>query len=100
MPDLNTTLHLDMYNRFKRRNSLASRVLRTLRGTLPSKEIYGLDWGDPEIVAPLKFIRDQFVLPYINRNHSAVEIGPGGVGGRGIYSSSETCMLWIITMNC
>jgi ubiquinone/menaquinone biosynthesis C-methylase UbiE len=43
-----------------------------------SKDIYGLKWGDPDVVPPLRFIRDRYVLPYVNAKHSAVEIGPGG----------------------
>jgi ubiquinone/menaquinone biosynthesis C-methylase UbiE len=52
--------------------------IRTVKRAIFSDSIYGLEWGDPEIVAPLKFIRDQYVLPYVNHNHYAVEIGPGG----------------------
>jgi SAM-dependent methyltransferase len=63
MPDLNTKLHLAM--------------LQTYTET-GSSEIYGLDWGDPEHVAPLKFMRNRFVLPYLDSNQHAVEIGPGG----------------------
>jgi ubiquinone/menaquinone biosynthesis C-methylase UbiE len=37
-----------------------------------------MQWGDPEVVEPLRFIRDQFVLPYVNAQQHAVELGPGG----------------------
>jgi cyclopropane fatty-acyl-phospholipid synthase-like methyltransferase len=40
--------------------------------------LYGLEWGDPDVVEPLKFIRDRYVLPYVDARHDAVEIGPGG----------------------
>lgn len=45
---------------------------------MSSNYIYGLQWGDPEIVDPLKFVRDRYVLPYVNSGQHAVEIGPGG----------------------
>jgi ubiquinone/menaquinone biosynthesis C-methylase UbiE len=43
-----------------------------------AKHIYGLEWGDPELVPPLRFIRDQYVQPYVNPQQVALEIGPGG----------------------
>lgn len=54
---------------------------------------YGLQWGDPEHgCPPLRYIRDRWVLPYVNPAHVAVEIGPGGgrwtrylVGFRQLY---------------
>ena len=78
MPDLNTTLHLDMLNSFRRKSKLLPRLLKVLKRELLSNGIYGLEWGDPEVVAPLKFIRNRYVLPYVNNEHVAVEIGPGG----------------------
>ncbi|HXZ89977.1 MAG TPA: class I SAM-dependent methyltransferase [Candidatus Dormibacteraeota bacterium] len=27
---------------------------------------------------PLRFVRDRYILPYVNPNHNAIEIGPGG----------------------
>lgn len=78
MPDLNTSLHLDMLNRFKKRNRLPLRLLKAIKKEIFSKNIYGFKWGDPDVVAPLKFIRDRYVLPYVNATHTAVEIGPGG----------------------
>jgi len=78
MPDLNTSLHLDMLNRFKRKSRLLPRILKAINREIFSNDIYGLAWGDPEVVEPLKFIRDRYVLPYVNGEQCAVEIGPGG----------------------
>ncbi len=78
MPNLNTTLHLDMLGTFKRKNTLFSRFRRVLKREQTPNGIYGLEWGDPEVVEPLQFIRDRFVRPFINPEHLAVEIGPGG----------------------
>jgi len=30
------------------------------------------------MVAPLKFMKERYVLPYVNAQHTVVEIGPGG----------------------
>lgn len=78
MPDLNTKLHLNMLKAFKRRNMLLPRLFGALKREIFSHNIYGLRWGDPEVVEPLKFIRDRYVLPYVNAEQYAVEIGPGG----------------------
>jgi hypothetical protein len=58
MPDLNTTLHLDMLRRFKRR-SLGWRILGAIKKELSSGGIYGLEWGDPDLIPPLGFVRDR-----------------------------------------
>jgi SAM-dependent methyltransferase len=76
VPDLQSSLHLDMLRRFKRR-SLRSRISDAVTA-LRSQDLYGLQWGDPDRVEPLRFIRDQYVTPYVNPRHSALEIGPGG----------------------
>ncbi len=78
MPDLNTTIHLDMWREYRERNSLIHRVRRALREVITPSQFYGSEWGDPEIFRPLKFIRDRYVVPYVNREQVAVEIGPGG----------------------
>jgi ubiquinone/menaquinone biosynthesis C-methylase UbiE len=41
-------------------------------------QLYGLEWGDPEVFGPLKFVRDRYVLPYVDSQRTALEIGPGG----------------------
>lgn len=78
MPDLDTRLHLNMLKASKRRRSLLRRLLRAIKRELTAPNIYGLEWGDPEVVEPLRFIRDRYVLPYVNGDQYAVEIGPGG----------------------
>jgi len=78
MPGLKTSLHLDMWREFKEKDSMARRVRRALRQVISPTEIYGLQWGDPEIFPPLQFLRDRWVLPYVNPQHVALEIGPGG----------------------
>ncbi len=78
MPDLDTTLHLDMLEGYRRRRWLPRRVWQAVRRALTEKGLYGLDWGDPQRVAPLGFIRDRYVAPYVQAGHCAVEIGPGG----------------------
>ena len=64
-----------MLSNWRRRNSLPRRVRRAareLRGNL-----YGLEWGDPETVEPLRFIRNRWVTPYVKSDQMAVEIGGG-----------------------
>lgn len=63
MPELNSPIHLDWLRKFRARNE---------------KALYGLEWGDPEEMWSLKLVRDQFIAPYVNSAHRALEIGPGG----------------------
>ena len=77
MPQLNTSLHLDMLRHWRQKRSLSRRLRRALK-EITSPGLYGLDWGDPDYVEPLRFVRDRYVLPYVNPQHRAVEIGPGG----------------------
>jgi SAM-dependent methyltransferase len=78
MPDLDTTLHLDMLRRSKKKKKLLPRIFGAIKRELTSADVYGLQWGDPEVVEPLRFIRDRYVLPYVSSERTAVEIGPGG----------------------
>ncbi len=78
MPDLDTSMHLDMLREYKRRSSLLHRLREAAKGVRSSEKIYGLEWGDPESVEPLRFVRDRYLLPYVNPLCEAVEIGPGG----------------------
>lgn len=78
MPDLNTRIHLDMLQDFRRQVSLANRLRRAAHEFWSSKKLYGLEWGDPDTVEPLRFVRDRYVTPYVDPTHAAVEIGPGG----------------------
>ncbi|HEX9159950.1 MAG TPA: class I SAM-dependent methyltransferase [Rhizomicrobium sp.] len=68
MPDLKTTLHLDMLQRARD------------RGWLARERLYGLHWGDPENPEEtgLRAIRDHWLLPYVDPAKAGLEIGPGG----------------------
>jgi len=78
MPDLGSSLHLNMLRRYKVGQSLPLRVIAAIRRELHSKDMYGLHWGDPDTLEPLKFIRDRYLLPYVRSDHHVIEIGPGG----------------------
>jgi phospholipid N-methyltransferase len=78
MPDLGTRLHLNMLDRYRKRKGLLSRILEAIRKEFINPPIYGLEWGDPDHVEPLRFVRDRYVLPYVNGQQIAVELGPGG----------------------
>ena len=67
MPKLDTTLHLDMYRRGKQLRAKGERA-----------DIYGLEWGDPEVMPELQHVRDHFLRRYITADTTALEIGPGG----------------------
>jgi hypothetical protein len=66
MPDLNSSMHLGM--------------LQTSRadGQIERDGIYGLHWGDPQKNPELRWVRDHYLLQYVNPDHTALEIGPGG----------------------
>ena len=66
-----------MLSHSRREHSFARRLVRAFRRTL-SPPLYGLEWGDPDVVPPLTFIKERYVLPYVNRQHTALEIGSGG----------------------
>ena len=78
MPSLDTPIHINMWREYKRKNSLVRRLRGAARELIFGKKIYGLEWGDPELVEPLRFIRNRYVLPYVSAQDDAVEIGPGG----------------------
>ena len=63
MPNLNTTLHLEMLKRSNGRQGLLIRILKAIKREVADRGIYGLEWGDPEFVEPLRFIRDRYLLP-------------------------------------
>lgn len=54
------------------------RIKKAVQVLLAKDEIYGLEWGDPEVSPPLRYIRDHFLQPYISSETTVVEIGPGG----------------------
>jgi cyclopropane fatty-acyl-phospholipid synthase-like methyltransferase len=66
MPKLESPLHLDMLKQAR------------AQGQPEKQGLYGLHWGDPESHPPLRHIRDEFLLPFVNAGKTAVEIGPGG----------------------
>jgi hypothetical protein len=63
MPDLDATLHLDMLARSKKKKKLLPRIFDVIKREVTSADVYGLQWGDPDVVEPLRFIRDRYVLP-------------------------------------
>src|SRR5271157_5504506 len=76
MPDLNTTLHLEMYQQYRKRNSFFHRLRRAVRELGNTTQLYGLEWGDPEVFGPLKFVRDRYVLPYVDSQRTALDALP------------------------
>lgn len=78
MPPLGAKMHLDMLRDFKRGATLKAKLGGIFHTDPMARQVYGLSWGDPENAEPLRFIRDRWVLPYVNPQHTAVEIGPGG----------------------
>jgi SAM-dependent methyltransferase len=92
MPSLDTTLHVDMLWRGKRSRTLFQRLKNAARVLLKS-DIYGLEWGDPDKVPPLRYVRDHYLAPYATPDSTVVEIGPGGgrwtrymLGARHVYA--------------
>lgn len=75
MPDLDTDLHLAMLR--ESRQTRERRILEAIR-LLASETVYGIEWGVVELVPPLLYVRNRFVLPYIAPTQTAVEIGVGG----------------------
>ncbi len=64
MPGLDTTLHLDM--------------LRKEKKQLSEGQVYGMQWGDPETMPTLCYVRERYVVPFVDSKQTAIEIGPGG----------------------
>ncbi|HTM08207.1 MAG TPA: class I SAM-dependent methyltransferase [Verrucomicrobiae bacterium] len=94
MPGLKATLHLDMLNDFKKRSRLLPRILKAIRREASRNNIYGVEWGDPDFVEPLRFVLNRYVLPYVNQEHCALEIGPGG--GRWTRYLLGFKKLWVV----
>lgn len=113
MPDLTTSLHLDMLRDFRperiklwtavaRGYASRAELERAVRtGDLPYErgpnnarlvriedlerlygrprgDLYGLHWGDPDTLEPLRFIKNRYLQPLLDTDFVAVEIGPGG----------------------
>ena len=66
MPTLHSPIHVRTLDRFRR------------AGSPGSSGLYGLQWGDPDKVESLKAIRNHWLLPYVDPDQVALEIGPGG----------------------
>jgi len=77
MPKLDTNIHLNMLKNFSKKK-LLKRIYNAVTKEIKRNNIYGLEWGDPETVEPLKYVKENFVNPYLNKTHTALEIGPGG----------------------
>jgi len=52
--------------------------LRRARDAFRADDIYGLEWGDPEVDEPLRYVKGHFLLPYVTPQATVLEIGPGG----------------------
>lgn len=77
MPDLDTSMHLDMLAASPSRGSRSKRVLRAIKRAWP-RPLYGMEWSDPKVVPPLAYFREQYVDPYVRADHIGLEIGAGG----------------------
>ena len=101
MPSLDTEIHLKMLAHSKRpvvrRLRMARRILAkqgrwaedesstafdrikaACGAVLGPPQIYGLEWGDPEVLPSLRHVRDHFLAPYVTPQATVLEIGPGG----------------------
>lgn len=78
MPPLSTNLHLRMHEKGGETRELVIRLKAACKMIFSSGNIYGLEWGDPEIVPPLGYVRDHFLKPYLSPDATVLEIGPGG----------------------
>lgn len=77
----------------KRRRTLSSRIKNAAQILLARNDVYGLEWGDPDVNEPLRYVRDHYLTPYISPSTTLVEIGPGGgrwtrymLGAKHIYA--------------
>ncbi|HWY14199.1 MAG TPA: class I SAM-dependent methyltransferase [Rhizomicrobium sp.] len=66
MPPLHSKLHLQMLK------------VAHDEGQPARDGLYGLHWGDPDCYPPLVPIRDRWLLPHVQPDGTALEIGPGG----------------------
>ncbi len=78
MPGLDTDMHTRMLASGRGPRSLRSRVRKAARALVQGNGIYGMEWGDPETLPPLIYVREHYLLPYIDRSKTVLEIGPGG----------------------
>lgn len=87
MPKLDTSLHIDMYRKGKRVRSIARRIRKAMNILLAKNDIYGLEWGNPDEIQPLRYVRDHFLAPYVTSNTVIVEIG------QGVGAGHDTCLI-------
>lgn len=66
MPDLDSPMHTYMLEEAAANNKIGE------------DGVYGMHWGNPQTDPHLRLIRDRWLLPYVNPDHVALEIGPGG----------------------
>lgn len=78
MPKLNTPIHLQMLRRSPTQMPKLMRVARTVRREWNNPGLYGDTWGNPELVPPLKYVKNTYLKPFVRPGTTAVEIGPGG----------------------
>lgn len=78
MPGLDTDLHVRMLKNGWRKRSVFGRIKGALKVLLGRDSLYGLEWGDPDVHLALKYVRDHFLLPYVSKDATVLEIGPGG----------------------
>ncbi len=78
MPTIHTPIHLDMFRAGKRKRAIATRIKNAINVLFAKTDLYGLEWGDPEVSPPLRYLRDHFLRPYVSPETTLVEIGPGG----------------------
>lgn len=78
MPKIDTPLHLNMLRKGKAARSLSVRMRQAIKALVGRENIYGLEWGDPDSLPPLEYVRDHFLSPYVSSDSTIVEIGPGG----------------------
>lgn len=80
MPQAASNLHMAMYAQFCHRRfwRRLRQAVKAFHSAWVNGGIYGLQWGDPDVVPPLTWVRDNFLLPYVNPETVGIEIGPGG----------------------
>jgi SAM-dependent methyltransferase len=78
MPSLDTDLHLRMLERGRQRRSLRNRVREAIRVLAGRDNVYGMEWGDPEVLPPMNLVLRDYLQPYVNTSATVLEIGPGG----------------------
>ncbi|HEU5142044.1 MAG TPA: hypothetical protein VFU04_02690, partial [Solirubrobacterales bacterium] len=71
-------LHTTMLARGRARRTLWQRMRKAARYLVRGDGIYGMEWGDPDVLPPLKHVRDNYLLPYLDPTKTVLEIGPGG----------------------